>query len=310
MADVVIVNWNSGQQLSECLQSIVDHGGGLVGKTVVVDNASSDGSNLRAAAYAGVRVIQAQKNLGFAKACNLGVGELSGAYCLFLNPDARLCKGSMDAVLHFMESHDAAEIGICGIRLVDSEGKTHRHCARFPTWRTYVGNALGLKQVLPDLFPPHFMTDFDHETSREVDQVIGAFFLVRRAVIETIGGFDERFFVYMEELDFSLRARRAGWRTWYLADAVAYHKGGGTSEQVKAHRLFYSLRSRILYGFKYFSPVAAWGVFALTLVVEPITRLFRGVLRRSFQEIQDTLRGYCLLWRDIPNVLRSARTKR
>lgn len=307
---LVIVNWNSGRQLAECLDSIRDYGGSVVREIVVVDNASSDDSNLLATTYPRVRVIQADKNLGFAKACNWGARGASGTYYLFLNPDTKLFRGSVEAALRFMESRDANEIGICGIRLVDCEGKTHRHCARFPTWRTYLGRALGLNRVLPEWFPPHFMTDFDHETSREVDQVIGAFFLVRSAVMEAIGGFDERFFVYMEELDFSLRARQAGWRTWYLADASAYHKGGGASEQVKAHRLFYSLRSRILYAFKHFSRPAAWVVVAVTLGIEPITRLVRCTLRRSAPELRDTVWGYCMLWRDLPNVIRTALTCR
>jgi GT2 family glycosyltransferase len=306
LVSLIIVNWNSGRQLSECLASIRRYGGASVREIFVIDNASSDGSNLLSEAYSGVRLIQADSNLGFAKACNLAARQATGAYYLFLNPDARLFSGSIDTALRFMEGGGAADVGICGIRLVDLEGNTHRHCARFPTWRTYVGHVLGLNRVLPLLFPPHFMTEFDHETSREVDQVIGAFFLVRQTVFEAMGGFDERFFVYMEELDFSLRARRAGWRSWYLADVSAYHKGGGTSERVKAYRLFYSLRSRILYAFKHFHTVAAWSVFALTICIEPVTRIVRCTLRRSYQDLSDTARGYWLLWSDIRNVVRAA----
>ncbi|UCH50296.1 MAG: glycosyltransferase family 2 protein [Betaproteobacteria bacterium] len=307
---MVIVNWNSGRQLSECLQSVSDFDSEIVGKIFVVDNASSDGSQECAQATPGVCLIQAQENLGFAKACNLAARQGHSAYCLFLNPDARLYEGSIGAVLQFMESPEAAEIGICGIRLVDSEGRTHRHCARFPSWRTYFGKVSGLSRLFPQRFPPHFMIEFDHETSREVDQVSGACFFVRRKVSDDIGWFDERFFVYMEELDFCFRAKRAGWRTWYTVDATAYHRGGGTSEQVKAQRLFYSLRSRVLYGFKHFSPTAAWSVFVVTMGFEPLARVFRGAFRLSFEEIRDTCRAYLMLWRGIPGIFRAKRFNR
>ena len=101
------------------------------------------------------------------------------------------------------------------------------------------------------------MREWNHEESREVDQVMGAFFLVRQKLFEEWGGFDERFFVYLEDVDFSSRARRVGWRSFYMAGVKAYHKGGGTSEQIKSTRLFYSLRSRILYSYKHFSCASA-----------------------------------------------------
>jgi GT2 family glycosyltransferase len=303
---IIIVNWNSGQQLSECLDSIKNFGGRCVDEIIVVDNASSDGSDLPATQHTGVRLIASPQNLGFAKACNQGAHQATSGYLLFLNPDTRLLPGAIDTAFGFMESREGGQVGICGIRLVDPDGETHRHCACFPTWRTYLGHTLGLSHVLPTLFPPLFMTGFDHRTSREVDHVIGAFFLVRRQVFEQLGGFDERFFVYLEDLDFSLRAKRAGWRSWYLADAAAYHKGGGSSERIKARRLFYALRSRILYAFKHFSRLAAWSVLGLTLGIEPISRLLKCAWRRSSEEARDTVSGYCLLWRDIPNVMRIA----
>lgn len=148
---------------------------------------------------------------------------------------------------------------ICVIKSIVDDDKIQHHCVQFLILKTYRYYAL-VAAHFPRKFPSHFMQDFDHCSSREVDHVIGAFFLVRRSVFEQLKGFDERYFVYLEDLDFSLRARKAGWKTYYLADATAYHKGGGTSEQVKAHRLFYSLRSRMIYGFRHFNLSAAWGL--------------------------------------------------
>jgi len=140
------------------------------------------------------------------------------------------------------------------------------------------------------------MEEWPHDETREVDHVIGAFFLVRRSLFESLGGFDERFFVYLEDVDFSVRAGRAGWRSVYLTEARAYHKGGGTSEQVKARRLFYSLRSRMQYAHKHFPVRGAIVVGAGTLLVEPLVRLGWAVLQRSGSTFVETIQGYAMLW--------------
>jgi len=116
------------------------------------------------------------------------------------------------------------------------------------------------------------------------------------------------FFVYFEEVALSSRAKRQGWHSMYLAQALAYHKGGGVSEQVKVHRPFYSLRSRILYAFNRFNRIDAWTVGALSLVVEPITRLMHGTVRRSAREVLNTARGFGMLWKDVPCILHSSKT--
>ncbi len=126
--------------------------------------------------------------------------------------------------------------------------------------------------------------------------MIGAFLWIRRALFERLEGFDERFFVYYEELDLSLRARAAGFETYFLADAQAYHRGGGVSEQAKAARLFYSLRSRILYGFKHFPRSTARALAVVTLVVEPLTRLALLGMRRDRAGMAETLSGFRRLW--------------
>jgi GT2 family glycosyltransferase len=297
--DIVIVNWNSGTYLAECLQSIDAFGGDMPARTIVVDNGSTDGS-VDARPEGPALVIHAGENLGFARACNVGAHRGSAPYILFLNPDARLLPGTIERALHFMDSPLAGNIGVCGVRLIGEQGQTQRCCARFPVWRTFVGRAIGLEGVFPGPFPAHYMTEFDHLSSREVDEVMGAFFLVRRSVFAQLDGFDERFFVYFEELDFCLRAKRAGWATWYLAEATAFHKGGGTSERVKALRLFYSLRSRIQYVLKHFSPAQALAVVGATLIIEPFARLFRAALRGSGAEAVDTIRGYAMIWRNLP----------
>jgi GT2 family glycosyltransferase len=136
-----------------------------------------------------------------------------------------------------------------------------------------------------------------------VDHVIGAFFCVRRELFEDLGGFDERFFVYLEDLDFSLRARKTGRTAYYLADAAAFHKGGGTSEQVKAHRLFYSLRSRLLYAFKHFKRYQAWIISAVTMLLERSLARCGPLFAAPFRST-GYVAGYAMLWRDAPKIMR------
>jgi len=308
--DIIIVNWNAGNQLYECLKSIeaAHRDGFKLSRVVVVDNASTDGSaddcldNIDLPLV----IIRNAQNLGFAAACNQGATGSIADYLLFLNPDTKLFPESLSIPIRFMEQPENAKIGICGIQLVDDQGEVARTCARFPAPGMFFTKMLGLNMLFPRYFPSYIMSEWDHEETCEVDQVMGAFFLIRRNLFETMGGFDERFFVYFEEVDLSRRAYNKGWRTAYLADAQAFHRGGGTSEQIKAMRMFYSLRSRILYGYKHFSWISATLLMAGTLFVELISRLALSIGRRSGREAKETLKGYAMLWRAMPQLLKNS----
>lgn len=295
---IVVVNWNSGNQLRACIGSVGDDNYGSACEVIVVDNGSTDSSAELFNDSSIFNLIHAGVNLGFGKACNLGAKQASAEYLLFLNPDAAVYPGTLKKALAFMQKPTNAQVGICGVQLVDESGHVARSCARFPSAGGLVAHAIGLDRIFPRL--GHFMAEWPHDTTREVDHVIGAFFLVRRALFESLGGFDERFFVYLEDLDFSLRARQAGWRTVYLADVQAFHAGGGTSNQVKARRLFYSLRSRLLYAAKHFSAGGAVLVFLATLLLEPLSRTGLALARRSWPALTETWAGYAMLWRWLP----------
>jgi GT2 family glycosyltransferase len=305
---IVIVNWNSAAQLRECLSSIVqtDKDGFELESVVVVDNASSDRSleGIEALALP-LKVIRNAVNRGFAAACNQGAEGAAADYLLFLNPDTRLFADSLVAPFRFMESPENERVGICGIQLLDEADAVSRTCARFPTPAMFYAAMIGIDRILPRL--GHFMREWDHATTREVPQIIGAFFWVRRPLFAAAGGFDERFFVYLEDMDFSLRAWRAGWTSHYLASARAFHKGGGTSENVKAMRLYYSLRSRLQYGYKHFLPRQAALLAAATVVIEPLTRLVFALARGNLTFFGETLAGYRMLYRSLPELLVSAK---
>jgi N-acetylglucosaminyl-diphospho-decaprenol L-rhamnosyltransferase len=297
--DVVIVNWNSGQWLRRCIASIGEHGKDHVQKVIVVDNGSTDGSDAVGCPQVMLDIVRIGRNLGFGRACNLGAGRGRAPYILFLNPDASLLSSTLDTAVAFMDRPENAGVGVCGIKLIEDDGAVQRHCARLPTPAVFLAAASGLAAILPGRVPGLHDRDFDHLSSRPVDHVIGAFYLIRRPLFEQLGGFDERFFVYLEDLDLSARVHQAGHGITYLAEAVGLHHGGGTSEQVKPQRLAYALESRIVYAFKHFTVVPAFAVAIVTLCIEPFPRLLRAVRRRSLTDAKETGRGFMLLWRRV-----------
>jgi GT2 family glycosyltransferase len=306
---IVIVNWNAGVLLRDAMLSICEHHEGAVHKVVVVDNNSSDNSlALFEEAATGqpfqIEIVRNALNKGFGAACNQGARLVDSEFILFFNPDARLYAGSLSTPLRYLAAPENAAVGVCGAQLIDEYGHVARTCARFPSAAGYAAQAVGLNRLPWFRSMDLHMGDWDHLDTRRVDHVIGAFYLMRTAVFRTLKGFDERFFVYLEDLDLSYRTRAAGWEIVYLADAKAFHAGGGTSRQILATRLFYSLRSRLQYGFKHFSRPAAWLLVGTTMLVEPLTRSIFSMALGGWGDLKNTLKGYRMLCRSLPAVCR------
>lgn len=304
MVDIIIVNWNAGHQIKTCVESLTNT---CAKKIIVVDNASTDGSDQTVAQHPRVKLVQSGENLGFGKACNLGAGLADSEFLLFLNPDAAVFPETLEKALAFMKHEANSHIGICGVQLLDESGQVARSCSRFPSLKGFLARAFGLDKAMPRLGLA--MAEWSHDKTQKVDQVIGAFFLVRRELFETLGGFDERFFVYFEEVDFSYRAKQLGWHTMYLADVQAFHSGGGTSNQVKARRLFYSLRSRLLYVSKHFGHGQAGLVFLSTLLIEPFSRSALAMARASWPSLRETWQGYRMLYQWLPKWISQGTTR-
>ena len=196
---VIIVNWNSGRHLRGCVESLrcLRQSDYHLKDVVVVDNASTDGSlQGLESIWSCVQVIRNGENAGFAKACNQGANSTEADYLLFLNPDVRLSPDSLGAAVRAAEGSKDSHVGIVGIRQTDERGVTATTCSRHPTPSMFVAKATGLSRVWPLPGWSQYMSDFDHRTTRYVDQVMGSFFLVRSEVFIALQGFDERFFVY------------------------------------------------------------------------------------------------------------------
>lgn len=297
--NIVVVNWNSGQQLADCVVSILSSKQEFftLNDVVIVDNASTDNSLELLPVDDRVHIIRNLENYGFGRACNIGAKSVcEDGLLLFLNPDTILNPNTLeDVTKFFIKNSEIMKLGIVGVKLVYESGKIQHSCSRFPSVVSEFFDRSGISKLFPS--KSFHMNDFTHMYSRYVDQVMGAFFLTSKKLFNDLKGFDEEFFVYYEEVDFSYRAKKLGYNSYFLADVSAMHIGGGCSQQVKAHRLFYSLNSRLIYTKKHFSTLDHLLVCGLTLIIEPFTRVIFSLLKQDFRGIKETLSGYKMLYK-------------
>ena len=236
---------------------------------------------------------------GYGASCNRAALQSTADYILFLNTDTVLQANSLAMPIHYMEQPENSQVGIVGIQLLNSSGVVSRSCARFPTFGRMIAISLGLDRLFPPSFHSHQMTEWNHLDTREVDQVIGAFMLVRRSIFERLGGYDERFFVYMEDLDFALRMRRLGYTCVYLSSVAAFHEGGATFRRVKSESLFFRFRSGIQYAFKHFGRLRGFAVLVVTAGLEPIPRLAFASWLKSWSDLKAIAGAYVRLWKEL-----------
>jgi GT2 family glycosyltransferase len=285
--DIVIVNWNTGSHLRECLDAVEEATRTQfeLGQVVVVDNASTDDS-LEGLEESPLPLLIARNsvNQGFGPAANQGAAAGTSDLLLFLNPDTRVVPATIDRTVAFMVDPKNSSIGICGGRMMGADGEDEFSCWRFPTFWIWVGKLTGLSYAFPWLIPMQRMTPEEVAESGIVDQVIGAYFLIRRSLFEALGGFDERFFMYLEDVDISLRARQIGYWSYFMADAPVYHIGRVSSEQVLGKRIFYLLQSRTEYARKHWPRWQASVLAFLMLVVEfPVRSVMAAIQRRPHE---------------------------
>ena len=295
MIDVVIVNWNSGNYLQKCIQSVFSSGNkDLVEKLFIIDNNSEDLSLQQIKLNDKIVIIRNEENRGFAKACNQGFKLCTTNYVLLLNPDTQLLKNTLQDCIAFMDKKN--DVDILGCQLLNDNGEIAPSCSRFPTASGIFRDATGLSKLVPSIFKPGIiMTDWDHKESKFVDQVMGAFMFIRKSIFEKIGYFDEQFFVYYEEVDFSKRLSEIGGKSFFAAEIKAIHSGEGTTSPVKAFRSFLNLRSRLQYAKKHFNSLGYYSVWSCTFLIEPLTKSIFLLLSGKKNEITDLLKGYKML---------------
>lgn len=292
MVDIVIINWNSGDYLHQCIDSIfIEENISLIGTVFVIDNNSSDKSLKKITSYEKIEIIRNKENLGFAAGCNQGFKKCNSEYVLLLNPDAQLKQCTLTDCKAFLESN--SQVDILGCQLINEEGEVGPSCSRFPSPSGFLKDALGLPKLFPKIFIPGIlMTDFDHKQGHFVDQVMGAFMFMRTSIFQKVGYFDEQFFVYFEEVDFSKRLADMGGKSYFNSNIKAIHIGEGTTKSVKAFRLYLSLQSRLKYARKHFSKMGYLITWISTFLIEPFSRILLLLFKGKFKEIASVLKGY------------------
>jgi hypothetical protein len=250
-ASIVIVSWNVRDLLRDCLRSIAQTRGDLAVETIVVDSASTDGSpDMVATEFPQVTLIAATENVGFPRGNNMGIAKAHGRYILLLNPDTILHENALAHMVTYLENH--LDVGVVGAQLLNDDGSVQSSRRRFPTLTTAFFESTWLQAHAPQrILNRYYALDIADDQTSDVDWVMGACLMTRQEIAQSVGGLDEGYFMYSEELDWCRRIKMAGWRVVYLPTAQVTHYQGKSSEQVVAQRHIYFNRAKLRYFRKY-----------------------------------------------------------
>ncbi len=233
---IIIVSWNVRELLEKCLVSIEKYRRGLDLEIIVIDNNSTDGSQEMIANFksqiANLKTIFINENLGFAKGNNKGLEWAKGEYALFLNPDTEVVGDALAEMVRYMDTHP--EVGAIGPKLLNSDESLQRSVRAFPTLVSQLLILTKLHNFIPRIAPlkVYFQLDFDYETERDVDQVMGAALLVRKSILDEVGSFDAGYKRIFEEVDLCFRIKHAGHTIRYIPIArIIHHKGASFTQQ-------------------------------------------------------------------------------
>lgn len=300
---VIIVSWNASGYLRDCLDSIRATGGSLVQEVIVVDNASSDGSpDMVAKEFPEVILIRSQENLGFARANNLGIKRATGTFLALINSDVIVHPKCFQELVAQLEAHP--EIGLTGPKVFGRDKLLQITCGKLPTvWNTMCEFAL-LGKVFRK--SPRFcgfqMRPEDHERQREVEVLSGCFWLARHQAVQAIGGLDERYFFYAEDVDWCKRFGNANWKVVFVPTATALHFGGGSSSKAPFRYSIEMLRANLIYWKKHHGNLGRAAFYFLALLQHGLRFIARGFQRitgRGHDEIsQHKFKEHflCLRW--------------
>jgi GT2 family glycosyltransferase len=236
---IIIVNFNVSHLLDICLESIHRTVQDKRYEIIVIDNASTDGSiEMLEEKYPTIVLVKNKRNEGFSKATNQGIRLAEGSYVLLLNPDTVVTPGSISQLIKFFDQY--TDVGIVGPKLLNHDGTLQPSCRSFPNLiNMAVFSFLGYEKIKKQSeVVPYLFECWDHSYSREVDFVIGAAIMTKKAVFETVGYLDEDLYFYGEEKEWSYRVRKAGFKIYFHPEAKIVHYGGQSSKQVSLLALY------------------------------------------------------------------------
>ncbi len=256
MVSIVIVSYNTKEILGHCLHSLFENSKEIDMEVFVVDNNSHDGSaDMVKTDFPSVFLIANRQNLGFAAANNQAFAHAKGKYIILLNPDAYIQPFALKNCIGFMDR--TPQCGLCGGKIISPAGKLEPSARRFPSVFSKILSFTGLSGKFPrsGILNHYEFGGFTYDRPMEVDWVPGTFTIVRKTMLDAIGWFDERFYIYYEETDLCMRAKKAGWQVYFIPDAEVIHIGGASSKTRKdkifdnhaAQVLVFRMRSEWLY---------------------------------------------------------------
>jgi GT2 family glycosyltransferase len=280
---VVIVAWNAGHYLAECLSSLMTALPRREIEVLVVDNASTDGTcEMIETKFPWVKLIKSPENLGFAKGNNVAICQCLGRYIALVNPDVVVLPGCLDALADFLDEHP--KVGNVGPRVLNPDMTLQISCRRFPTiWNNFCsasGLANGFKKF--QVFSGEQMFFFPHDRTTPVNILVGCFTMIRREAFDAVGLLDEALFMYGDDLDWCRRCWDAGWEVVFCPNAQAIHYGGKTTAPYPVRFAIAQQRSVLYYWSKH---RGIWGVLGIRSVM-----LLHHVLRYWFALVSGFVR--------------------
>ena len=273
LVSIIILSWNVRDLLRACLRSLPIGDSRI--EIIVVDSASTDGAPAMVQSeFPQVRLMASAENMGYTRGNNLGLRAARGRYLLILNPDTEISGDALAQMTAYMEAQP--QVGVLGPQLLYPDGRIQSTRRRFPTFLTALVESTWLQPYVGRGLLDHFYArDLRDDEIAEVDWVMGAAMFVRRQAYEQVGGLDEQFFMYSEELDWCRRMSAAGWKVVYFPPARIIHHQARSAAQVPAQTHIRFNSSKVLYVRKYRGWMLAellrcWllGQFALQLILE------------------------------------------
>ncbi|MNW42495.1 N-acetylglucosaminyl-diphospho-decaprenol L-rhamnosyltransferase [compost metagenome] len=281
---ILILNYNTQRLTLDCLASVYASQTRFSYEVIVIDNHSSDGSvDAIRAQFPAVTLIANEENTGFAKANNQGMDVASGRYILLLNSDTLMQLDTLETMVDLMDSRP--ELGAAGCKVILPDGSLDKACKRgFPTPSASFYYAFGFSKRYPDnpKYNQYQLGHLDPDEEYPVDVLVGAFMLVRRETIDQIGGLDETFFMYGEDIDWCYRIKQAGWGIYYYPRTYIVHIKGGSARRrppkiiYEFHRAMWVFHRKHYYSkYSLLTNIAVWSGIALKYMMAMTMNRFR-----------------------------------